>query len=222
MITISGILAPATLQEIRALVATLGWRDGVETAGHAAKRVKHNMQADLSTRNGAKVKTLLENAIRDHPVVHAAAQPRRFARLVLSKTTAGGGYGLHVDNPFMRGPEGEVRTDVAFTLFLSDIADYEGGELVIEEAGMARTLKLPLGDMVLYPATNLHRVAPVIRGERLACVGWIESRIRDAADREILFDLENLRASLGEQQAPDSVAMLTLSKAIANLLRRFG
>jgi len=222
MITISRVFDHKAIQDMHALIATLGWRDGAETAGHAAKKVKRNLQADMSTRNGARLGAMLETAIREHPVVRAYGQPHRWARLILSKTLVGGGYGLHVDNPFMGGKEGEIRTDLSFTVFLSAPEDYEGGELVIEHAGTTQMVKLAMGDMVLYPSTSLHRVAPVTGGARIACVGWIESRIKAATDREILFDLENLRASLAEQHTPDSIEMLTLSKNIANLQRRFG
>ena len=221
MLSISDMFDDKAMQELHALVATLGWRDGAETAGHAARMVKRNLQADLSTRNGARLVAMIENAICSHPVVIAATQPRSFARFVISKTVTGGGYGLHVDNLFMAGQQGEIRTDVSFTVFLSNPEEYEGGELAIEHAGISQNVKLPLGDMVLYPATSLHSVTPVIKGERIVCVGWIESRVKNAADREILFDLENLRASLARHHAQDSVEMLTVSKVIANLLRRF-
>ena len=115
----------------------------------------------------------------------------------------------------------QVRTDISFTLFLSDPDTYKGGELVIEHAGATQSLKLKVGDMVIYPSTSLHQVAPVREGERVVCVGWVESLIARPDDRETLFDLTNLKATLGETHDPQSPQMLTLSKAIANLIRRF-
>jgi len=222
LITISGVLDPPALAEARALAATLAWRDGASTAGSVAKAVKHNRQADLSSRTGADLRDRLRAAVSVHPVLRAAAQPKRFSNLIVSKTETGGSYGLHVDNAFMGSGPDRIRSDLSFTLFLSDPEDYEGGELSIEHAGFTQGLKLPAGDLVLYPSTSLHEVKPVTSGTRLACVGWIESHVRSAEDREILFDLENLRASLAAQLGPQSAEMLTLAKTISNLLRRLG
>jgi PKHD-type hydroxylase len=222
LITISGVLDEAALSEARDFAATLAWRDGAETAGSVAKAVKRNSQADLSSRTGAKLRDRLKAAISAHPVLRAAAQPKRFSALLVSRTETGGGYGLHVDNAFMGDGADRIRTDVSFTLFLSDPDTYAGGELSIEHAGLTQALKPSAGDLVLYPSTSLHEVRPVTSGTRLACVGWIESHVRSSEDREILFDLENLRASLAQRHAPQSPEMLTLAKTISNLLRRLG
>jgi PKHD-type hydroxylase len=141
---------------------------------------------------------------------------------MISRTGPGGGYGRHIDNAFMGTGERRLRTDLSFTLFLSDPATYEGGELDVETPAGQHLAKPAAGDLVLYPSTTLHEVRPVTSGERIVCVGWIESSIRDAAAREILFDLENLRATLATQHAPQSPEMLTLSKTVANLLRLWG
>ena len=167
-------------------------------------------------------KKMLDEAIRAHPVLAAAAQPRRFSPLLVSRTQDGGTYGLHVDNPFMGTGEARLRTDLSFTLFLSEPDSYEGGELEINHAGNTHHAKAPAGDLVLYPSTSLHQVRPVTAGQRIVCVGWIESSIRDAAAREILFDLENLRATLGQTHDVRSPEYLTLSKSIANLMRLWG
>ena len=182
--------------------------------------MKHNAQADLSSRTGSKLRKMLKAAISGHPVLRAAAQPKRFSKLLVSRTETGGGYGLHVDNAFMGDGADRIRTDLSFTLFLSDPDTYAGGELSTEHAGLTQALKPPAGDLVLYPSTSLHEVKPVTSGTRLACVGWIESHVRSAEDREILFDLENLRASLAQRHDPQSPEMLTLAKTISNLLRR--
>ena len=126
---------------------------------------------------------------------------------------------MHIDNALMaRGGE-KLRTDISFTLFLSEPDSYEGGELVIEHPGFSQALKPAAGDLVLYPSTSLHEVRPVTSGQRLVCVGWAESRVRDAAQREILFDLENISASLRASDTADAMTRLTLSKSISNLLR---
>ena len=222
LLTLSGVLDDTHIEEARALIASLSWRDGAETAGSTARAVKHNLQADLTSRTGTQVRQLLKGRIERNLVLRAAAQPRQFSKLIISRTDSGGGYGHHVDNPFMGAGEYRLRTDLSFTLFLSDPADYEGGELEIELAGMTQSVKLPAGDLVLYPSTSLHRVAPVSSGSRLVCVGWIESSVPDAAVREIIFDLENLRSSLAGKLDLQSPEMLVLSKSISNLTRRFG
>ena len=221
LISISQVLDTDHLALVNGLLETLVWKDGAETAGRVARSVKRNQQADLTQTVGLKVEQILSEAIRRHPVLLAAAQPGRFSNLLVSKTEAGGGYGLHVDNAFMRSQQGEMRTDLSFTLFLSSPDDYEGGELVIEHAGQTQSLKLPAGDLVLYPASSLHKVAEVVSGTRLVCVGWIESRVRRADDRETLFDLINVKAELSGRLEAQSPELLMLSKVIANLKRRF-
>ena len=221
-LTLSGVLDAGQLATAQQLAATLRWVDGAATAGPAARAVKHNEQADLASRTGARLRDMLGDAIRAHPVFTAAAQPRRISSLLVSRTQAGGTYGLHVDNPFMGTGEARLRTDLSFTLFLSEPGSYEGGELEINHAGMTHHTKAQAGDLVLYPSTSLHQVCPVISGQRVVCVGWVESSIRDAAAREIRFDLENLRATLSQTHDVRSPEYLTLSKSIANLIRLWG
>ncbi len=219
LITISQVLSSDEIAGLREQALGLRWRDGAETAGGAARRVKRNEQADLSSRAGAKIRDLLTERISGHPVLLAAARPKRLSRPLLSRTGEGGGYGLHVDNALMGQGDNTIRSDLSYTLFLSGPEDYEGGELVIEHPGATQALKPPAGDLVLYPSTSLHRVNQVRGGVRLAAVGWIQSRIRDGAQRELLFDLENLRAELARAHAADSAEMLTLSKTLSNLMR---
>ena len=218
---IGGVLDEEQLSEVERLLGTVAWRDGKETAGRVAKQVKINTQADLTNRTGVKLRDMLREAILKHPVLRAAAWPNAMSKILVSKTGPGGGYGMHVDNAFMGSGNNRVRTDLSFTLFLSDETDYDGGELLIEQAGTSQSLKLPKGALILYPSTSLHEVQPVTSGERIVCVGWIESLFARPDDREMLFDLENLRASLSARHNAQSVEMLTLAKTIANLQRRF-
>jgi len=222
LITISNVLDADHLTLLRGMIPALTWKDGAETAGHVAKQVKQNQQADLESITGQKIEQVLRDAVTSNSVLKAAAILQCFSTLLLSKTETGGGYGLHIDNPFMRAGERTLRTDLSFTLFLSAPQDYEGGELLIEHAGQNHELKAEAGDLVLYPSTSLHKVAAVTSGVRLTCIGWIESRVKDAADRETLFDLSNLKAELQPRLEAQSVEMLILSKVIANLKRRFG
>jgi PKHD-type hydroxylase len=132
----------------------------------------------------------VEQALLHHEVFVAAARPKRLVRLLISRYEPGMTYGTHVDDALMDG----VRPDLSFTLFLSDPATYEGGALVIEDTYGERMVKLPAGELILYPSTTLHRVDPVTSGVRLAAVGWVRSYVRDPEHREILFDLRRRSA----------------------------
>ncbi len=221
LISISSVLDADQLGLVTGLLPEVVWKDGAETAGRVARQVKNNQQADLSQTIGPKIEQILFRQISQNPVLRAAAQPAKFSSLLLSKTQSGGGYGLHVDNAFMGTGDAALRTDLSFTLFLSSPEDYEGGELVIEHAGQTQSLKLQAGDLVLYPSSSLHEVATVTSGARVVCVGWIESRVRRADDRETLFGLINLKADLATRFDDQSPELLILSKTIANLKRRF-
>jgi PKHD-type hydroxylase len=210
---------PAHLAAIGERVALLEWRDGRETAGSVARAVKRNLQAAMNSVAGRRLQEELAALVGDHPVLKAAAQPRRFSPLIISKTGVGGQYGAHVDNALMGKGAQRLRTDLSFTLFLTPPQEYDGGELVVHAAGMTQELKGEAGQLVLYPSGSIHEVRPVTRGERIVCIGWIESLVADAARREMLFDLENLRAALRQQLPAQSAELLTLDKTIANLLR---
>jgi PKHD-type hydroxylase len=210
---------PAHLAAIGERVALLEWRDGRETAGSVARAVKRNLQAAMNSVAGRRLQDELATLVGDNPVLKAAAQPRRFSPLIISKTGVGGQYGAHVDNALMGKGAQRLRTDLSFTLFLTPPQEYDGGELVVHAAGMTQELKGEAGQLVLYPSGSIHEVRPVTRGERIVCIGWIESLVADAARREMLFDLENLRAALRQQLPAQSAELLTLDKTIANLLR---
>ena len=219
ILTLGEVLDASALAKARSALAGLPWKDGTETAGGTASKVKRNEQADLTGKTGTALHGQLMKAIESHPVLRAAARPKKFSRLMISRTGEGGGYGAHIDNALMGQGARRLRSDLSLTLFLSDPADYDGGDLIIDQAGSAQSFKLAAGDMVLYPTTSLHQVTPVTRGHRLVCVGWIESMIRDVSQRELLFDLENLRTELRRSLPRQSAELLTLDKTIANLLR---
>ncbi|MFN4019700.1 MAG: Fe2+-dependent dioxygenase [Erythrobacter sp.] len=223
LLVINAIDDAGHLAALAERIALLEWRDGRETAGAVAREVKRNLQAATDSTAGRRLADELLPLIADNPVLKAAAQPRRFAPLIISKTAAGGYYGPHVDNALMATHKGRgaglVRTDLSFTLFLTAPDQYEGGELVVHTAGMTQEVKGEAGHLVLYPSGSIHEVRPVVRGERIVCIGWIESMIADGARREMLFDLENLRSALRCQLPGQSAELLTLDKTIANLLR---
>lgn len=219
ILTISNVIPDHDLADIRKDMEKLQWRDGAETAGGMARIVKRNEQADLSSQIGKRLRERFQAALTSHPVVTSFARPLKFTRPMISRTRDGGGYGLHVDNPFMGSGAQHLRTDLSFTLFLNSPEDYEGGELSIEHSGSTQNIKENAGDVVIYPSTSLHQVKPVTSGERLVCIGWIESHVRSAEHREILFDLDNLKAELGKTHKPTSGELLMLSKTLANLKR---
>jgi PKHD-type hydroxylase len=212
-LVIQNILSEAEASAIcEALANDAVFADGRGTAGFHAKLVKKNEQA-TGAKSEAVVKKI-ETALNQHPVFHAAALPRDFVRLLVSRYRPGMRYGTHVDDALIDGK----RTDLSFTLFLSDPSSYEGGALVIEGNDGEQEFKLPIGSLVLYPSTALHRVEEVTSGERLAAVGWVRSFIRDQGQREILFDLENTIASLRVAEAERAV-LDRLFKVRANLMR---
>lgn len=192
------------------------WVDGKATAEGRARLVKNNEQAGPTPEAKAILETA-ERSILANELFCSAAQPACLARLLLSRYRDGMSYGSHVDAPYIDS----VRTDLSFTLFLSAPGDYDGGELVVEEAGAEHAIKLPAGALVLYPATSLHRVATVTRGERIAVVGWVNSRVRREDFRLMLFELERIAADLAVAAAPDGVRD-RIANLRNNLLRAFG
>lgn len=212
LIVLAGVLEGEDLARVRARLDEAVWKDGKATAGPAARAVKNNLQAGGLADLGAFVM----EALRRHPLFEIAARPRRASPVMFSKYEPGMAYGPHTDDAVMGGAEGRLRADLSYTLFLADPESYEGGALAIESAAGEQAIKLAAGDCVLYPSGTIHHVAPVTGGARLAAVGWIQSVVRDAAKREILFDLSMTRARLASAPRED---LLRLDKSISNLLR---
>lgn len=217
MIVIEEVLGEAEVAAIREALAGAAFRDGRATAGASAVQVKRNEQArgddPAVLASGRRVRLALEG----HRVMRTLVRPARWSSLMFSRYGPGHQYGLHADNAGMFDTEGwPMRTDVSFTVFLSNPDSYEGGDLFIEDAVGGRAFRPPAGSAVFYPTGLLHRVMPVTAGERLACVGWVQSLVRRPDQREILFDLEGLRDQATGQ------ASLMLDKTIGNLLRMWG
>ena len=211
-IVIGNVFSAADLDSLRAALDGAHLVDGRETAGFAARTVKHNLQAASEPALDAP-RALVRERILASEVFGLAVRPKALS-LMFSRYDPGMRYGTHVDDAIMHG----MRADVAFTLFLSDPQSYDGGELVLDTAAGEDTIKLPSGALVASPATSLHRVAEVTRGTRLAAVGWARSFVRDSAQRELLFDLDTARRKLFAQQGATTEFDL-LSKSLANLMR---
>lgn len=214
LICIADVIDDNAVAAIRKDLAGATWIDGNETAGHAARLVKSNEQVSAKDAVGKAVKDRISAALLGNELFRLAAQPRALGPIIISRYKPGMAYGSHVDNAMM----GEQRSDVSYTLFLSEPDSYDGGSLVIESAAGEQDYKLAAGSLVVYPATSLHRVESVTRGERLAAVGWVRSLIRSTEQRELLFDLETARRSLfaahGKTRDYDLI-----SKCASNLLR---
>lgn len=207
---IGGLFERHELAALREAVAALPWEDGARTAGPMARSVKRNAQAAPGRARDAVLRKV-EAALLSSPAFVSAARPRTFARLVVSRYAGGDAYGSHVDDPIIDG----ARTDLSFTLFLSDPDSYRGGALVIEDRIEDRAFKLDAGELVLYPSHTLHRVEGVTEGTRLAVVGWLTSWVREPAQREVLFDLDAAVAAA----AGDRAQALRLARVRAHLMR---
>ena len=211
------VMEAEDIVRVRDDLAGAAWASGKHTAGSAAREVKENLQSDAADPRVQALERFVLDALKRHPMFEIAARPARFSRLMFSRYEPGMAYGPHTDDALMGAGE-KLRTDLAVTLFLSARDSYDGGELVIESALGEQAIGLEAGDAILYPAGSIHHVAPVTRGVRLAAVGWVQSFVPDAAQRETLFDLSTTRLRLAQAGAAQE-ELLRLDKSIANLLR---
>lgn len=217
LITIEGILSPAEVAAASAFMAQGEFKDGTLSAGKMAQGVKKNFELDQGGDIFKRLNMVVFEKLLGHPEFQAAALPNKTAAPFYSRYGAGMRYGAHVDNPLM-GSGPYLRTDVSSTLFLNDPDSYAGGELcVITEFG-EQQVKLPAGSAVVYPSSSLHRVAEVTSGERQALVVWMQSCVRDPAQREILYRIWQSRESLLAQD-PDGEDALRIDLVYANLVR---
>lgn len=220
LILIENLIDEATLARLRGWMTEATYEDGRATAGGNAAKVKNNEQVssdpDRSDPKLKEMQDLMADILWDNGLFYAAAQPKEILSPLFSRYTPGMQYGTHIDNALM----GDMRIDMSLTLFLSDPTEYDGGELIIYFPTGERSIKLAAGSAVLYPTTALHRVAEVTKGERLVVVTWVRSLLRDAAKREILFDLQTTHHRLQDQlgRTPE---MDILGKTYTNLLRRW-
>ena len=214
---IQGVLNQEDIGAILDILATSEFVDGKKTAGYRAKRVKENEQLKKDPASAATLDSLILDALKRSATFQSVAVPKRIHRPLFSRYSAGQQYGKHVDDALMDKPNA-LRTDLAVTVFLSDPEDYDGGELVIDTALGEQLIKLPQGDAIAYPASTLHRVAPVTRGERLAAVTWVQSYVRDADKREALSDLDKVKRYLDQHAAASQTTDLA-HKVYSNLLR---
>ncbi|HEX3845275.1 MAG TPA: Fe2+-dependent dioxygenase [Steroidobacteraceae bacterium] len=223
MITrIPGLLDAPRLMALTALLAQASWEDGRATAGFQSARVKHNLQLAQDSAAARQAGEAIVRALERHPEFIAAALPRHLYPPLFNRYEPGMAFGAHVDNAVRQipGSHHRLRIDVAATLFLSPPEDYEGGELIIEDTFATHAVKLAAGDMVLYPASSLHRVQPVTRGARVAAFFWVQSMVREDGGRRLLYDMDTTIRELTAAGA-QGPALLRLTGCYHNLLRRW-
>lgn len=224
LICLPQVLNATELAQLCALLAEAGaaWVDGRVTAGHQGAPVKFNQQIDEQSRVAADCQQIVASALERNPLFISAALPNVLYPPMFNRYGEGMGFGLHVDGGVRLHPHNgsKLRTDLSATLFLSDPQSYDGGVLQMEDTYGTHSAKLAAGDMVLYPATSLHQVTPVTRGVRMACFMWVQSLVRDDAERALLFDLDTAIQRLN-QTAADDIARRTLTGTYHNLLRKW-
>lgn len=216
------VLTPDEVRHARTLLADAPWSDGRVSSGQQAAQAKRNEQLPESHPVTRQLQEMVLQALQRHALFFSAALPRQVSPPMFNRY--GGSlntFGNHVDSAVrhLPGGAGRVRTDVSCTIFLSDPHEYDGGDLVIEDTFGPRRVKLPAGDMVVYPGTSVHRVEPVTRGHRIACFFWVQSMVRSDEQRRLLYDMDmhlmRLRSTVGETDE----AVIGLTATYHNLLR---
>ena len=193
------------------------WEDGKKTAGSEASKVKDNLQLNRNSEVSIKYTKLIKEKILSNPLIKSFALPKIIHGMMFTKSIKNMQYGRHIDNPFMSSG----RSDLSFTIPLTNKDKYQGGELVIESMNTEREFKLNSGEIIIYPSTYIHFVKEVIIGERLVCVGWIESYVKSIEQREYLFDLDaGARGLLAKYGRSDELDIVF--KSYSNLLRHLG
>jgi PKHD-type hydroxylase len=224
LVAIPDALGARQLQEVRALLDGAGdaWVDGRVSAGWQGAPVKHNEQIDERSEVAAQCQALILGALERHPLFISAVLPNEVYPPMFNRYSQGMAFGAHVDGSVRIHPHSgrKLRTDVSATLFLNEPDDYDGGELVVHDAFGAHRVKLPAGHMAIYPATSLHEVTPITRGRRLASFFWIQSLVRDDAQRSMMFDLDNAIQRLNQTGA-DALARRGLVGVYHNLMRQW-
>jgi PKHD-type hydroxylase len=220
LLHIPDVLAPQQVSECRALLDNADWIDGLATAGYQGAAVKNNRQLAENSPLAQRLGDLILAVLERHPLFISATLPARVYPPMFNRYAEGAYFGSHVDNAIrlLPGSGMKLRTDISATLFLSQLDEYDGGELLIEGTSGTQSIRLPAGHMVVYPSTSLHRVEPIRSGVRIASFFWIQSMVRDAAQRALLFDTDAAIQRL-RQTGGDDRAVTQLTSNYHNLLR---
>lgn len=218
LLAIPNVLKADELQLARSWLADASFVDGRLSAGATARRVKSNQEVEPGAPDLERLNRLVMGNLVRHPLYRAGAMPLHVATPFYARYRPGMAYGDHLDDPIM-GTEGVLyRSDIAITVFLNAPEEYDGGELIIRTPGGDQVVKSPAGDAVLYPASSIHQVSPVTRGERLVAVTWVQSLVRDPARRELLFGLNAAREML-LHSAAGAAETVQVNAAYLNLIR---
>jgi PKHD-type hydroxylase len=222
LLQIPQVLSAEHVADSRRQLDASDWIDGRVTAGHQSARAKDNVQLPEDSPLARQLGQTILAALERSPMFVSAALPLKIFPPLFNRYAGGQSFGVHVDNAVrqVRNTPHRVRTDISATLFLSQPDEYDGGELIVEDTFGTHAVKLPAGDLVLYPASSLHRVQPVTRGARVASFFWIQSMIRDDGQRTILFDLD-LAIQRLSADLPEHPSLVQLTGTYHNLLRRW-
>lgn len=222
MIYIPQMLDAAQVARCREIMEKAAWVDGRVTAGHQSAQVKNNLQLPENSAEARDLGNMVIEALGRSNLFMSAVLPKQVFPPLFNRYDAGMTFGAHVDNA-VRGISGgglRIRTDVSSTLFISGPDDYDGGELVVEDLYGSHAVKLPAGDLIVYPATSLHHVTPITRGSRIASFFWTQSMVRDDGRRSLLFDLDMAIIKLGRDH-PEHASVVELTSVYHNLLRKW-
>ena len=222
MLHVPNVLTADEVARCRAVMEQAGWIDGRVTAGHQSAKVKNNLQLPEAAPQARELGNIVIEALGRNNLFMSAVLPKQVFPPLFNRYDPGMTFGAHVDNA-VRGhpPSGaRIRTDVSSTLFISAPEDYDGGDLVVEDTYGSHSVKLPAGDMIVYPATSLHHVKPITRGARIASFFWTQSMVRDEGRRSLLFDLDTAIAKLSRDHA-EHPSVVELTAVYHNLLRQW-
>lgn len=221
MLKIPGVFTPEEVRRCRAIIDAGPWVDGNETSGHQSRLTKRNEQLKQGCDEAHAAGRMVLDAIGRHPLFVSGALPLKVFPPLFNRYAGGQTFGVHVDNAVrqVRGSDFRIRSDLSCTLFLEAPEAYDGGELVVQDLFGEHRVKLAAGDMVLYPASSLHEVTPVTRGARTASFFWLQSMVRDHAQREQLFRLDGVVQTLGAEKGGTDAQVVELTNLYHNLLR---
>lgn len=219
LLHVPNVLSAEQVAAARAALQGQTWVDGRITAGEQSALAKRNLQVPEDAPAARELGEMILTALGRNPTFVSAALPLRVFPPLFNRYDKGMAFDTHVDNAIRFAGLVRFRTDVSATLFLTDPGDYDGGELIVEDAYGEHTIKLPAGDMILYPATSLHRVAPITRGSRWAAFFWAQSMVRADAQRSLLYDLDNAIQAMTAKVGQGDPALISLTGTYNNLLR---
>jgi PKHD-type hydroxylase len=221
LVCVPNVLSKAEVAEFRDIMNGVGWEDGRSTAGAQSALVKDNEQLPPDSEVSRKLGARVIKALTASPLFISAAIPRHIFPPLFNRYATGKHFGVHVDNAVRGDPLSglRIRTDLSVTLFLSEPDEYDGGELIVEDYYGSHEVKLPAGDLVLYPATSLHTVTPITRGARVASFFWLQSMIRDGHARSMIFDLDHAIQGLVKRLGNGDAEVVKLTGIYHNLIR---